>query len=367
MQKIDEVDLLSQLIEAKSPSAAEGPAADVLEAALSKAGYKVQRYQDNIVCIKGDGEFSLLLNSHLDTVPATKKWTRDPWKAEVVDDLMYGLGSTDAKSCIAGMAAAFDRIDPPKNGRIVLTATTEEETGGTNGVNGIQVVLPEVGKVHGGIVGEPTNMTICNGQRGLVRIFLYSEGKAGHASRPWEGVNAITLAAHDIVALEKLLEETMRDGHDPLIGKTTVIPTLINGGTARNVIPNACEICLDIRTTRVYDNERIIARVKELVQSRVDVRSKRFIPVAAPDDSIIVKAARAALPETAVAPFGGVSDLFFLSKAPDGPVPGILFGPGNGQQSHKADEFVSIQRVREGRVAYQNIIEHFFQEGPSGC
>jgi acetylornithine deacetylase len=362
VSRIDAIDLLKQLIEAKSPSAAEGPAADVLQNALEAAGYKPQRIDNNIVCTKGDGDLTLLLNSHLDTVPASSKWTRDPWTADIEDGKMYGLGSTDAKSCIAGMAAAFDRLSVPKNGRLILTASTEEETGGKNGVNGIQVILPALGKVHGGIVGEPTNLMICNGQRGLVRIFLYAEGKAGHASRPWEGVNAITKAAHDIVALEKLLEETMRDGHDPLIGKTTVIPTLINGGTARNVIPNACEICLDIRTTRVYDNEKIIARIKELVSSRVEVRSKRFIPVAAPDESLIVKAARAALPEADVAPFGGVSDLFFLSKSPEGPIPGILFGPGNGQQSHKADEFVSLERVAQGQTAYQSIIEQFFNQ-----
>jgi acetylornithine deacetylase len=366
MSSIDAIDLLSRLIEARSPSGAEGPAADVLEHSLRSAGYLPSRMGDNVVCIKGDGDYSLLLNSHLDTVPATKKWTRDPWKADVEDGLMYGLGSTDAKSCIAGMAAAFDRVELPENCRLVLTATTEEETGGKNGVNGIQVVLPELGRLHGGLVGEPTNMTICNGQRGLVRIFLYAEGKAGHASRPWEGVNAITRAAHDIVALEQLLEETMREGHDPLIGKTTVIPTLIEGGTARNVIPNACEICLDIRTTRVYDNERIIARVRELVSSRVEVRSKRFIPVAAADESAIVIAARGALPDAVVAAFGGVSDLFFLSKAAGGPVPGILFGPGNGQQSHKADEFVSVERVEQGCEAYQRIIEQFFLGGSCG-
>ena len=366
MKPFDVIELLTDLLAAKSYSSQEGPAADVMEHYLTQAGADVRRMGHNIIAQKGTGEKALLFNSHLDTVPATDKWTRDPWQPEIIDGKLYGLGATDAKSCIAGIAAAFAAApDPGDAGRIVMTATTEEETGGFGHPNGMELTLPEIGKIAAAVVGEPTQLNICNGQRGMARIILHAEGRAGHASRPWQGENAIQKAAIDVIAIKSLEEELRVSGNDEVLGVPTIQPTIITGGSAKNVIPDHTEIVLDIRTTRRCDNQGIIARLSGTVKSRMEVVSSRFLPIATDPDTPLILAAQEVLPEADIRAFGGCSDMFFLTKVPGDPVACCLIGPGNGAQSHQPDEFVDVEMVRKGVEAYKGIMTRFweFQRG----
>lgn len=359
---VDPIDLLIRLVQTKSYSGEEGAAADALERALRDAGADVRRVEHNVIAEKGRGPRTLLFNSHLDTVPASTGWTRDPWKAEIIGDQLFGLGSTDAKSCVAAMAAAFVAADPGPRGRLIFTATVEEETGGGGEPNGMETVLPPLGRVDAGIVGEPTALNICNGQRGMVRIVLHATGRSGHASRPWEGVNAIEIAAADVLVLRALAAEIAERGDDPVVGKPTIQATIVAGGTAANVIPDRCDVTLDLRTTRSCDNDALIADVQRLAKSAVEVRSRRFIPVATEPEAQIVRAARVALPDAQVRPFGGVSDMYFLAKSPGGAIPAVLIGPGDGRQSHQPDEFVSVTMVRRGADAYRAIASQYLAE-----
>lgn len=367
MSSLDAVELLTRLIAARSYSGAEGPAADVLQAALERAGCRVRRIGHNIISEKGGGAAALVLNSHLDTVPASPGWTRDPWTPAREGDRLYGLGSTDAKSCVAAMAAAFIQArDPGPAGRLIFTATTEEETGGSGGRDGLQTILPELGPIEAGVVGEPTRLNVCHAQRGLVRVLLHAEGRAGHASRPWEGVNAIEIAADDIAAVRAVADEIAKNLSDPLMGRPTLVATVIQGGVAPNVIPDRCVVTLDGRTTRTCDNEAMIQKIRAVVMSRLQIRSQRFQPVATPPDARIVRLALAALPEAELQPFGGVSDMFFLATAPGAPpggIPSILLGPGDGRDSHQPDESVSVQKVAEAVDAYARICDAYWHCG----
>ena len=362
MNPIDPIELLQRLVEAKSYSSQEKPAADALEATLHDAGFAPRRIGDNIICEKGRGTRTMIFNSHLDTVPTSNAWTRDPWKAEIEDDRLYGLGATDAKSCVAALAAAFaTAADPGDRGRLVFTATTEEESGGMGKPNGIETVLPTLGPLHAGIVGEPTKLNICNGQRGLVRIILHAEGQAGHASRPWEGVNAIEIAAEDVLTIKNVARQVGEDFPDPAAGKPTIQATIIAGGTAPNVIPDRCNVTLDIRTTRDWNNSEAIGHIGGVVKSTLEVKSRRFLPVSTDLHDPLIQIAQQVLPHADVRPFGGVSDLFFLTTLPGGPIPCFLLGPGDGRQSHQPDEFVSIAMVRKAVDAYRAIAERWLE------
>jgi acetylornithine deacetylase len=348
--------------------------------------------------VKGRGTRGLLFNSHLDTVPAGPGWTRDPWRAEVVDDRLYGLGSTDAKSCVAAMLEAFVAArDPGDSGRLVFCASSCEETTPDPGEN-LEAVLDELLPLEAGVIGEPTAFAICPRQRGRVVLALIAEGKAGHASRPWQGVNAIEIAAEDVHTLKEaanclahpeLLEHgvsaggggwtgypplpcmpTGPDGEAAFVAgpvppgglPPTIQATLIQGGTASNVIPARCEVTLDVRTTIGFDNPSAIAGVQRCVRSRVEVRSDRFQPVATAPDARVVRAAEAALARAGCAAttqdFGGVSDLYHLAARG---IDGIILGPGSGEQSHQADEFVSVAAFRRAVAAYAALVEEFFQ------
>ena len=392
---IDPVALTARLVEARSYSGEEDAAADVIEAALRDSGLEPRRVERNVWAARGSGERGLLFNSHLDTVPAGPGWTRDPWRAEVVDGKLYGLGSNDAKSCVAAMLAAFVAApDPGARGRLVFCASAEEEGPGPGaapgaGCRGLEITLPHLGKLAGAVIGEPTNLAICAGQRGRTVLRLVCEGKSGHASRPHEGVNAIELAARALASLSPLLSDDAL-GADGLLGRATLCPTLIEGGTKSNVIPARCAITIDCRTTPGFDNATAARRLAEVAsvlapfdptsrsargrgsvesggrdtgsnlegQVRVEVLNARFQPVVTPRDSAIFRAARSALPGAEVRALGGVSDLFHVAQLG---IPGVIVGPGQGAQSHQADEFVRADAVRAAAAAYQRIAEEFFR------
>lgn len=352
---LDPVALLAELIATPSLSGEEDAAAEVVARALRAVGLEPRRFEANVFCERGTpGAPALLFDSHLDTVPVAPGWRRDPYRPEVdPEGRMFGLGATDAKSCVAAMAAAFAAVPEPPAGRRLVFAATAEEEGHARRGNGLERLLPHLGDIAGAVIGEPTGGAICVGQRGLVRAVIVCEGRAGHASRPEEGTNAIEIAAEDVLALRALAREAAESGVDPLLGAPTIQATLIAGGTKANVIPARCEVTLDVRTTRRFDNEAALVRIGAAVRGRVEVKSARYRPLATNPQAPIAAAARRALPAAAVKAFRGVSDLFFVGPR------GIILGPGDGAQSHQADEFVRIDAVRAGVDAYARVAREY--------
>lgn len=343
-------EVLAELVRIPSPSGKEAGAIDYLRDVLAGAGTAPVVRGRNVHATRGGGgRRRLLLNSHVDTVPATPAWTRDPFAAAVENDRLYGLGAGDAKSAVVGLAFAFLTAELPAGAELVFAATCDEETGG----EGLEKLIGELPHADAAIVGEPTAMRVCPAQKGLVKLELTARGRAGHASRPWEGENAIELAARDVLALAAL----ELPGEDPLLGRATLAVTMIAGGVRSNVIPPECRLTIDGRSTPAWPNDRLIDAVRGATRGEVAVKSSRFQPVSTPADSPIVRAALHALGATAPGAFGGVSDLFHL-----GGIPGIVLGPGDPTQSHQADESILLTDFDRGVEAYRRVVEAYFRE-----
>ncbi|MHC4939680.1 MAG: M20 family metallopeptidase [Planctomycetota bacterium] len=337
----DVVELTRELVRRPSISGNEQACVELLADLLPHA----QVSGRNVWASKGKGK-TLLLNSHTDTVPDSDEWTRDPWDGALEDGKVRGLGSNDAKGPLAALVIAFLTADV--DGRLVLAATCDEEIGG----QGLGVLRPELPDLDAAIIGEPTTCAVCSGQRGLLRLRLHAEGKRAHASRPWQGENAIYKAARDMARLESL---DLGAPH-PLLGPATVQVTMIEGGVAKNVVPPACVMEIDARTHPDLDNATLRARIEESVASRVELVSERFHPCATDDAEPIVRAAVAASgfePQ----PFGGVSDLFWVRD-----LPGVVMGPGRSEQSHAADEWVEVAQLHKGVEVYRETIRRYFGE-----
>ncbi|MEZ6021498.1 MAG: M20/M25/M40 family metallo-hydrolase [Planctomycetota bacterium] len=105
----DLFELHRELVQCRSESHSEGAIADLVEGWLRGLGAVVERFGDNVIARAGRGPH-LLLNSHLDTVPATPSWTRDPWMCEREGERIYGLGSNDAKASVAAMMKVFEQV-----------------------------------------------------------------------------------------------------------------------------------------------------------------------------------------------------------------------------------------------------------------
>jgi acetylornithine deacetylase len=289
----------------------------------------------------------LLLLTHVDTVPVGPGWTRDPHDGAVEGGRVHGRGANDAKaSLVAMMLAAASAARRRLSGRLVCAFVCDEETGG-EGIERVKGALPPYSAA---VVGEPTALDVCPGQRGLLRATVVARGRSCHASRPWEGENAIDAAARDVLAIHALAFPR----EDPFLGRATIAATVIRGGTRPNVIPGECEIEVDGRPTPGYDNETMIRMLREAVRGEVVVRSRRFEPVSTPSDAEIVAVAREASPGARVRGFGGVSDLFHVRH-----VPGVVLGPGTSEQSHAPDESVEVSQVERAVGVYERIVARY--------
>ncbi|HEY3242536.1 MAG TPA: M20/M25/M40 family metallo-hydrolase [Phycisphaerae bacterium] len=347
---------LSRLVAIRSLSRAEGELADALAADLAQAGLRVQRSGANLWCEIGDAPRPrLLLNSHLDTVPAGEGWTGDPWTPRLVDGRLIGLGANDAKGCVTAMIEAALSIQrelrsgETLGGTLVLALTAEEEISG----NGLATILDSLKPLDAAIVGEPTNLIPMIAQRGLLILKGIARGRSAHPANtpPGSADNAIMTAAEDLL---KLRDFNWGPPH-PLLGKCHAHVTMINGGIARNVIPDSCEFFLDIRTTPLQPHRHAYERLKRFLCSELHIHSERLVPVETSPEASIVKAVLSALPGYEPAGSPTMSDMVFLAG-----IPAVKIGPGESPRSHTPDEFVTFKELENGAQTYRRIISEYF-------
>jgi acetylornithine deacetylase len=340
------VGLLSELVSIPSVSKNEAAIADRIVGLCRGSGIDAELRGRNVVARRGNGGPTLLLNSHVDTVPPVDGWRADPWTPRVENGRLIGLGANDAKASVAAMLEAFRTVALTGPGTLVFAATCDEETGG----EGLERLVPDL-TFDAAIVGEPNDFSVAVAQKGLVKLRLTARGRAGHAARPHLADNAISRSGRDALALEALdfgIE-------DPLLGKPTAAVTEIHGGVKSNVIPDVCRMTVDARTIPAFDNDAMVAAIRRAVSSEVEVLSSRLHPVAGDAASKIAHAALAAAGRSRVAGFPSMSDLAHLSGKP-----AIVFGPGTPEQSHAAEESIGLEALTAAPAIYRRAIEGFF-------
>ncbi len=353
VQATDVIGLLKEMVRFPSLSGEEAEIADFVEQHVQRDGVTVQRHEDNVVFSVGEGDNTLLFNTHLDVVPPSSDHPYDPYDPVEQDGELYGRGSVDAKASGAAMTTALLSLAAdnwtPDDGRLMVALTTNEESGGQD--NGLQATRPKLPSLDAAVVGEPTSLQPCVAQKGLLILKLHAHGKTAHAGRSHLGSNAITKAADAIQQVEAL----SLDRDDPYLGTPNVTITLIEGGSANNVVPEHCVFTVDVRTTPAYTHDEIIAQFEEEVDAEVEVYSKRLVPCATPDDARIATAAQTAIPDAE--PFGSptCSDWVFLHD-----VPAVKLGPGPSERSHTPEERIEVDEVRRAVTVYRDLIQAYY-------
>jgi len=340
------ISLLQQLIAIPSFSKEENLTADVIEHFLQENGVKTHRKLNNIWAYNkyfDAAKPTILLNSHHDTVKPNSGYTRNPYDAKIEDGKLYGLGSNDAGGCLVSLINVFLYFYDRENLRynFCLATTAEEEI---SGVNGLELIIPELGQLDFGIVGEPTLMQLAIAERGLMVLDCVAHGKAGHAARE-EGENAIYKALADI--------EWFRTYRFPeeseVFGPIKMSVTIINAGSQHNVVPASCTFTVDVRVTDAYRNEEVLEIIRQHVSCDVTPRSIRLKPSKIDKAHPIVKAGVALGRTTYGSPT--TSDQSLLD------IPSLKVGPGDSARSHTADEFVYVDEIREGIELYIKMLE----------
>ncbi|MGI4022651.1 MAG: M20 family metallo-hydrolase [Janthinobacterium lividum] len=340
------VQLLQQLIATPSFSKEENITAELINTFLVEHEVPTHRKLNNIWAWNKNfdpAKPTILLNSHHDTVKPNSGYTRNPYDAEIEDGKLFGLGSNDAGGCLVSLIATFLYYYDQQNLKynFCLATTAEEEISGNNG---LELIVPELGKLDFGIVGEPTQMQLAIAERGLMVLDCTSFGRAGHAARE-EGDNAIYKAMKDI--------EWFRTYRFPkeseVFGPIKMSVTIINAGSQHNVVPATCTFTVDVRVTDAYRNEEVLEIIRKQVDCEVKPRSIRLKPSSIFKDHPIVRAGINLGRITYGSPT--TSDQSLLD------IPSIKLGPGDSGRSHMADEFVYVDEIREGIELYIKMLD----------
>lgn len=349
-----EIALLKELVAIPSVSGTEEAVARFLEDAARREGLDVVR-DDASVTMTVQGKApgpTLAFISHLDVVPPGEGWTRDPFVPTVEGNLLYGRGSGDAKASVAAMTlAAKDVAGSLARGKLLVIMGYGEETRNTS----MGLAVERAGAIDASVVGEPTNLEAAVAQRGLMMADLIGRGDqrhAGYAAQDGAFHNAITSLARNLVKLDGLVAERVH----PILGVTTVTPTMLTAGVSRNVTPPAAKAVLDIRSTPAWPHDELAAALKERLDCEVVITSDRLVPCETPGTSPLLEAAKRVRPVLKTFGSPTCSDWVFVRHAD-----AIKCGPGTSRRSHTPDECVDLPEVTAARGFYAALAREYLR------
>jgi len=217
-------ELLQRLIrfDTVNPPGNEGPAQEWLRGLLEAAGFECELLaavagRPNLIARLRSGSDgpALCLLGHVDTVLADPaEWSVDPWSGELRDGCVWGRGAIDMKSQVAAeLVAVLVLVEEgwrPEAGELMLVFTADEETGAVQGAQWLCREHPDrvradlvVNEGAGAVLGFGGRRVypVCVAEKGVFRFKLTTEGRAGHASVPRIGDNAIAKLAPVLTAL----------------------------------------------------------------------------------------------------------------------------------------------------------------------
>jgi acetylornithine deacetylase len=340
------IDLLKQLIATPSFSKEENDTADLISLFFEKHHVPFARVGNNVYAknkFYDPNKQSILLNSHHDTVRPNKAYTNDPFQPIERDGKIFGLGSNDAGGCLVSLMAAFLHFYPADHlsHNVVFAASAEEEI---SGVNGIELVLPYLGQIDFGIVGEPTRLEMAVAERGLMVIDCTAMGRAGHAARN-EGENALYKALEDI----DWIRHYRFDKVSELLGESRMSVTVIETENRQhNVVPSQCKFVIDVRVNELYSFEEILEALRLNLKSQFKPRTTRMKSTAISLQHPLILAGIALGRNYFGSPT--TSDKALM------PFPALKMGPGDSARSHTADEYIYADEINQGIKMYIDLL-----------
>lgn len=322
----DELALCARLadeLRARGPD--EVTVAEVPRPGRDSGGYVLARY----------GTPRTVINVHLDTVPVNTGWRRDPFRAEISDGRLYGLGSADTKGAMAAVLVALDAARP----RDVGILFSGDEENGTRCVSAF-LASEHVRGMERAIVCEPTARRAGVRHRGVRAYQAHVRGQGGHSSKADFMPKPVVTMARLAVSLDELGRQHLDEGPPDMRGLCMNVAA-IDGGVAFNVIPDSATLSFSVRPPPGFDTETF----------ERDLRAR----VAAAGDGIELDTVLAAEPFACRDPdaFGtllggraaGLAPLDFWTEAAlwsSAGVDAIVIGPGDIAQAHAPDEFVPL-------------------------
>jgi len=308
-----------------------------------------------VIC-KGEG---LMLNGHLDTVPAgnVNNWKYSPFDGKIVGNKLYGLGTSDMKGAIAAMMTSLKNLKMEDLKRKLLLAfVSDEEVNFKGSIYLIKKRKDLIGDVNYGVIGEPSELNVGIANKGIVDVKVKFLGKAAHGSTPWRGDNAILKAMKFVQETEKLSKNFKIK--DSLLGKGTINIGKIMGGTKINMVPDFCEIEVDRRLVPGETPKMALKQFKNIlkkmkINAKMELNNAR-LPLKLSEKSKIVKLVQEATNGKLVMATGyNEAELYYR----DAGMGCVVFGPGTGKCAHAPNEYIEIPKLKKSVKIYEQIIK----------
>jgi succinyl-diaminopimelate desuccinylase len=365
------IETLKRLISAKSTLAAgEVAAAQVVAHEAQKRGIEAKadiwggNRANAVGRLPSSGERpGILFLAHIDVVDAdASAWQTHPFEPVEKHGKVYGRGAVDMKGGTAAMLEAMGRTlssGVSLKGDVHFAAVGGEETDSA----GIERFMSTAhGQLAGVVICEPTGLNIVTAHRGMVWVKITTAGKTAHGSMPHLGINAVE---NMLAVLDRVRAMDPAPIRHPRLGTGTMCINRINGGVATNIIPDSCTAEVDVRIVPGQSTSATFRRFEELIfemtardpkfKARLDVL-KKAEALETDDQCTFVRGMCSATGITKTTAVGFTTDGPWLE--PLG-VPITIFGPGNPDLCHKADEYIEIQDLESAVSYYQAIIRHF--------
>ena len=305
----------------------------------------------------------VMLSGHSDVVPTDgQAWSRDPFKAAIVDNRMYGRGTTDMKGYIASTLAMVPYASQRKLSKPIHFAFSYDEEIGCVGVRGLIDRLQDIEvKPELAIIGEPTSMQPCIAHKGKTAAHCHCSGVAAHSALTNQGLNAIYLATEMIAEIRKLQTDIIQQrqhDNDFAVPFTTLHVGTIQGGTILNIVPNKCSFTFEIRNLGSDNPDELIEQLNFKAQQIANRYRDQFasaginievynqypaLDIAADNHAVHYVKSLSNNTQHGKLAFGTEGGLFQSRLG----IPSIVCGPGSMDQGHKPDEFIEQQQLAE--------------------
>jgi acetylornithine deacetylase len=254
---------------------------------------------------------------------------------------------------------------------IHLAISYDEEVG----CIGVRPLLSEVNKLQvkplACFVGEPSLMQVAIGHKGKHALRAIIRGEAVHSSLAPQGVNAVEYAADLIAEIRRRARQIAAGGaRDTLydVPFTTLLSSVVQGGTALNIVPDRCELQFEARGLGVQESKQVTDGIVAWVRAELEPAMRQGHPDCGVDFEEIVDypaldladshplvtfAKTLAGRNSHVKVSYGTEAGLFVAMAD---IPSVVIGPGAIAQAHKPDEFIEISELERCAEMIERLI-----------
>lgn len=299
----------------------------------SDSGYVMARW----------GNPKTLLNVHIDTVPSGEGWISDPLKLRRENGRVIGLGTSDIKGAAACILAAME-TNPPKDVAILFSGDEE---------HGSEVMPAVIKRGHYGgaksaIVCEPTCCEVGRQHRGMLAMNALFTGRGGHSSLSDVTERPLLQAARLAAAWGDYGDVHREFGNAPYKGLCLNIGDIENDGSY-NVIPTRSKLWASMRPPPgdnvAQRREDMLRIVKDVTPEAVMDTIVAFEPFQSQDPLAFKPVFR----DTPIVDLPYWTEAAMLSEAG---LNVVVYGPGDVEQAHKPNEYVSEADLMTAANAY---------------